>query len=607
METIALKIVICSGILLGCYYIFLAKEKTFVFNRFFLIFALVFSYVIPFITIQTQQKAPTEKILFQKKEIQQTVSYTQIAAPHETFDYTSLILPVYLLISGILLCKLLFSIYKIKSLKGRKIIYQGRSVKMLEYNTPPFSFMNTIYIAKDYFKEGNIENSIFLHEEIHVKQKHTADVLLVEILKITSWFNPLIYFYKRAMVTNHEFIADEEVIDQNKNIKNYQELILSEILKQQNLNLIHQFNFNNTKKRFIMMTKKNSKFAKAKKFLTIPAFAALTLIFAERAYANTTSETENKNSTPPQITNSGIKGHSEAYREFIKIAEKYHKIIENKDFERFKKEVPRNEQVKLADLFGKFNAEDLKETQIAVTYSKINREIPTQSQLDKFITPKYNIEIDGKAVRNNELKKYKASDFFSVYVMKVLPKNPDFGKYEYGVVLYTQSYAKNYNAQKNIDIAFKVKQEELPNNLKKDTITPKKTEVTAKLKEIKNTNDDNTVTDLAIAQSPRTDISSTPAELPGGLEEIRKQISSAFNMEIFGKDQRGIMRTDIFISIDENGKTTDIKAEGKVENMNNEAVQAIKKSIDDKVWKPATQNGKPIASVFKFPIVIHRQ
>jgi beta-lactamase regulating signal transducer with metallopeptidase domain len=142
--------------------------------------------------------------------------------------------------------------------------------------------MNTIYISKDYFKDGNIENSIFLHEEIHVKQKHTADVLFTEILKILLWFNPFIYFYKRAMVTNHEFIADEQVIYNNKNIKSYQELILKEILKQQDLNLIHQFNFNNTKKRFIMMTSKNSKFAKAKKYLTIPAFTALTLIFAEK-------------------------------------------------------------------------------------------------------------------------------------------------------------------------------------------------------------------------------------------------------------------------------------------------------------------------------------
>lgn len=92
------------------------------------------------------------------------------------------------------------------------------------------------------------------------------------------------------MVNNHEFIADESVISKNKNIKTYQELILQEILKQQDLPLIHQFNFNNTKKRFIMMNNKNSKFAKVKNYLAVPVFAVLAIVFAEKTYAKETSE-----------------------------------------------------------------------------------------------------------------------------------------------------------------------------------------------------------------------------------------------------------------------------------------------------------------------------
>ncbi|UMQ40769.1 M56 family metallopeptidase [Chryseobacterium sp. Y16C] len=471
METIVLKIIICSGILLGCYHLFLAKEKTFVFNRFFLIFALIFSYVVPFMTIKTQQKAPTEKIFFEDENTLQTVSYTPITVSEQSFDYTSLILPVYLLISGILLCKLLFSIYKIKSLKGSKIIYKNRVIKVLENNMPPFSFMNTIYISKDYFKDGKIENSIFLHEEIHVKQKHTADVLFTEILKILLWFNPFVYFYKRAMVTNHEFIADEQVIYKNKNIKTYQELILKEILKQQDLNLIHQFNFNNTKKRFIMMTSKNSKFAKAKKYLTIPAFTALTLIFAEKVYANNMPETENQNSNSLQSADNTTKA---------------------------------------------------------------------------------------------------------------------------------------YNAQKNTDTDFRVQQEGLPNDLKSDT-TPKKTQITAKLQEIKSTNDDNTVKDLAVAPPAAPVENFVQAEFPGGNHELRKQFGNAFNSSVFGKNEKGNMKADIYISIDENGKTTDIKADGNTPTLNNEAVRTMKEVVNNKTWKPATENGKPVPTAFKLPVSFNIQ
>jgi hypothetical protein len=67
----------------------------------------------------------------------QTVSYSPISGSEQSFDYISLLLTVYLLISGILLCKLLFSMYKIKSLKGNKIIYRNRAVKVLENNMPP--------------------------------------------------------------------------------------------------------------------------------------------------------------------------------------------------------------------------------------------------------------------------------------------------------------------------------------------------------------------------------------------------------------------------------------------------------------------------------------
>jgi len=468
METLVLKIILCSGILLGSYYLFLAKEKTFIFNRFFLIFALIFSYGVPFITIKTQQKAPIEKIRFQNEDTLQADSYTEIPASEQSFDYTSLILPVYLLVSGILLFKFLFSIYKIKSLKGNKITYRGRTIKVLENNIPVFSFMNTIYISKDYFKDDNIENSIFFHEEIHVKQKHTADVLFIEILKILSWFNPFVYFYKRAMVTNHEFIADEEVINKNKNIKNYQELILKEILNQ-NLNLIHQFNFNNTKKRFIMMTRKSSRFAKAKKIITIPAFTALTLVFAERTYANNISEKINNRSASLQISNNNIEANT------------------------------------------------------------------------------------------------------------------------------------NSHSQKIINTDFKIQQEEIPANLKKDTLTPKKT-VEAKLSEVKNM-----TTGLETPASPPTTENLVQAEFPGGSGELRKQFANTFDTSALGKDEKGLMKADIYISIDEYGKTFDVKAEGKTQSLNNEAVRALKNVIANKVWKPATENGRPVPTVFKLPIALNFQ
>ena len=68
MVMIILKIILCSGIVLGLYYLFLAKEKTFIFNRFYLLLGLVFSYSIPFVTIETQQAEDQKaKIIFEQE------------------------------------------------------------------------------------------------------------------------------------------------------------------------------------------------------------------------------------------------------------------------------------------------------------------------------------------------------------------------------------------------------------------------------------------------------------------------------------------------------------------------------------------------------------
>ncbi|MCD0477115.1 M56 family metallopeptidase [Chryseobacterium sp. LC2016-29] len=286
---IVLKIILCSGILLGLYHLFLVKEKTFRFNRFYLIAALLFSICIPFATIETKEVVKEIPATVFEEGNEQPIE-TQIVTPHESFDYTKALLIGYCIVSGILILKIGYSIIKIKKLKGRKIKYQNRTVFLLKQDLAPFSFWNTIYLSETYFKDSKIENSVFLHEEIHVKQKHSLDILFVEVLKAIFWINPFIWLYKKAMVDNHEFIADESVISKNKNIKTYQELILQEILKQQNLSLIHQFNFNNTKKRFIMMNTKNSKFAKVKNYLAVPVFAVLAIVFAEKTYAKETSE-----------------------------------------------------------------------------------------------------------------------------------------------------------------------------------------------------------------------------------------------------------------------------------------------------------------------------
>lgn len=281
MFAIALKIVLVSVILLAVYYIFLEKEKVLKFNRFYLLFSLVFAYTIPFISLTIPNFEKSKPNLIIENVVQQQAVFVSNAEQNR-IDWMFLVPIIYVSVALFFLVKAIISVYKILNLKGQNLMYQHQKIKILEKEIAPFSFLNKIYFGKNYWLDSKIDQRIFLHEKLHVLQKHSLDVLLIEILKIISWFNPVLHFYKKAMINNHEFLADENVVNSNYGIKSYQHLILDEIIYHQNYQLTHQFNFNNTKKRFIMMTKSKSKLANLKKFLTLPLFAIFFVAFANK-------------------------------------------------------------------------------------------------------------------------------------------------------------------------------------------------------------------------------------------------------------------------------------------------------------------------------------
>ena len=106
-------------------------------------------------------------------------------------------------------------------------------------------------------------------------------VLLVELLQVVIWFNPLVYLYKRAIRTNHEYLADEHVIDHHQNVNYYQHLLLDTIFRKNTPSLVSNIGYSLTKKRLIMMTKKvSSPWVLGKMALVIPVMAGLVLLFA---------------------------------------------------------------------------------------------------------------------------------------------------------------------------------------------------------------------------------------------------------------------------------------------------------------------------------------
>lgn len=254
----------------------LENLKTHRFNRFYLLLSVVTSLALPLFSISFNNSLPTYQtsiseistvfISLEKEDITNTAS---------TFNWSTLLFFVYLIGVGIALLKFNRNIYKLISLRkqGRLLNQNRQNFVFLTNIQHPFTFVNTIYLPENTSIEE--PNEIILHELVHVKQKHSLDILFIELLHCFFWFHPLFYYFKTAIALNHEFLADYEVTKQHKNTNDYLKLLLTQTYESNEVPLSSSFNFNLTKKRFIMITKKNNPFQNV---LSI-ALACVALIF----------------------------------------------------------------------------------------------------------------------------------------------------------------------------------------------------------------------------------------------------------------------------------------------------------------------------------------
>ena len=282
MTDFLIKSTISLSVLLAVYHLFLQKEKMFRFNRYFLLVSLLFSIAVPFTSFEIQHDIPValkNAIRFQAITpgtfpIEEKVTSKSIA---EQINYWIVLLwIIYIAIALLLSYRFIQNIYTITSkIKVSKIVmYQNIRMVLLSEKTLPYSFWNSIYINQNDFENGLIEQELFTHEIAHVKQKHTRDVIFIEILKTLFWFNPVFVFYKKAIQLNHEFLADENVITAHNDVYLYQNLLLNKLSSSQPIYLTSNLNFLSTKKRLIMMTKITSK----TRALVIQSLAVLGLL-----------------------------------------------------------------------------------------------------------------------------------------------------------------------------------------------------------------------------------------------------------------------------------------------------------------------------------------
>lgn len=620
------------GVLLGIYYILFEREKMHRFNRFYLLSALVFSLVLPFVTIPVyvEGEAPIQPL-----PMEQAMEFREQQMPDNTFDTKTATVPpapvdvktatepqmnywsylgwgLYITIVLILTIRFLLNILHFYNTKRNNLTvsYKGTSLVLLNYNVMPHTFLCNIYVSKEEYDNKLIATELFTHELVHVKQFHTLDILFIEALKTLFWFNPLLYFYKKAIQLNHEFLADEKVIDTTANTTYYQNLLLERANVGKAFSLASNLNFSLTKKRFIMMTKTtNHTRSMILKLTSLPILAGLiyflsteTVVLAKPA-DNRIPELTPVSETVIPASDRAITPQADSVKqqpEVKKTSSSDPEARKNEYYKGVRIIIEDAQRGKYIDLpYEKLTAEDRKyylpEAPDKKGKAKGIQEADYNYSLYKLYEEKQNVQyfIDDKKVTRDEVLKYKKEDFATFAAkssgMKIVNGKPEGNhkSFFYTYPFYEKNLKNIYDhyPDKSLKINLTAKAEPYKSDFADEAKATGKTELQIseerEKKELE-ANTYNTVEDRKNQQRyfyPR---------FSGGKEEFDQYLTKNLELPERYKDKK----LSIHFTVNTDGKLSDIWIPGEKDE---EFLSQVKRVIENSpAWIPSQKDGQAL-------------
>lgn len=255
---------------LGCTYLVyrlvLRNQKTFQFNRFFLLVSLSLCFLSPIIEMEIFKTVPSlTELSFNAiastpviiENINNTFESSSVNAISPKVNY---LWYIYLLISLIFLIRFTKNLFELVGIAVKTTKRFG-SFKIVEIeglkNTS--SFFNLLFVNQESLKYSKEAESIIRHELVHYRHWHSVDVIISELFLCFFWYNPFVWLYKVAIIQNHEFIADYLTIKSGIDIEEYSQTIIKTGNHKQTIRLTSSFNFTQIKNRIHMLHQSKSK------------------------------------------------------------------------------------------------------------------------------------------------------------------------------------------------------------------------------------------------------------------------------------------------------------------------------------------------------------
>ena len=272
-----------TALLLAGFYsfflLFMRKTTFFRFNRVILLTGTVLCLLLPLVRINVELSGPLTEYLPVRIVLPEMVVSEGVGAEEAGFDWMHLLYCVYAAGCAAALAVFAVSLGRVRGLirryKGVRYCYDGDRCAVLhvmESDTSSFSFMNHVFIgSNDYGKHPEV----LLHECMHVRACHSADMVVMSLVCALQWFNPIVWVMRSEIRMMHEYEADEAVLKQGIDAVQYQLLLVRKAVGDHRFLLASSFNHSKLKNRIAMMKKiKTTKWAALAYIACLPQLLA---------------------------------------------------------------------------------------------------------------------------------------------------------------------------------------------------------------------------------------------------------------------------------------------------------------------------------------------
>ena len=286
-----LQVIAASGLLYGYYHFALRNKKFHRYNRFYLLMTIAISSFIPFLNIPVyfSEQETESSVVLQTLQVISSSSGAEYATPDITakigsttfFTTDNLLYIFYFTILLFLFFRVAISLGKIRSIIKRNTVEQIEKIKFVNTDEPgtPFSFFRWLFWNRNIEMNSEKGEQIFRHELFHIQQKHSWDIIFMELVSTILWINPFFHIIKKELKAIHEFLADEFAIHENKNWQ-YAELLLMQAFNTSN-RLVNPFFHNQIKRRIAMITTSTKpSYRYLRKIMVLPIAAIIIFMFA---------------------------------------------------------------------------------------------------------------------------------------------------------------------------------------------------------------------------------------------------------------------------------------------------------------------------------------